>query len=334
MAAAEYAQNRAMIKGAAGSGWTTAITGLAQGAVDSSISYTLPNNTSAKVRVTGLGNSLYLLTAQGTAGTLVNSQASRRTSMLISMLSPKVNMLGALTTRGSTKIGGSSFINGNDTTQYSGWNCPTPGTYPKMPALTLNDTTNISTSGCGSYSCLSGSPKVKIDVTAADTNTYFDYGNGLKWPDLVGMASKTVSGGPTGITTTGGVCNTSSIGNWGDPNRASPAGACESYFPIIYAPGDLQVTGGVGQGILLVAGNLKVTGGFKWYGPVIVRKDLDTSGTGGHFNGGVMAANVNLDQNSVLGNAVITYSTCVLTEVMKNIGEPRPIAQRPWAELF
>ena len=38
--------------------------------------------------------------------------------------------------------------------------------------------------------------------------------------------------------------------NWGDP--ATPTGVCFGYFPIIYAPGNLRISGGYGQGILLV----------------------------------------------------------------------------------
>jgi hypothetical protein len=102
----------------------------------------------------------------------------------------------------------------------------------------------------------------------------------------------------------------------------------------MYAPGDLHVTGGYGQGILLVEGNFHVTGGFQFYGPVIVRGDLDTQGTGGHFNGGVMAANVNLAQNVVLGNAVITYSSCILQKVLQSSAVPTLMANRPWAELY
>ena len=55
---------------------------------------------------------------------------------------------------------------------------------------------------------------------------------------------------------------------------------------------------------------------------MIVKGDLDTQGTGGHFNGGVMAANVNLAQNTVLGNAVITYSSCILAKVLQASAVP------------
>lgn len=333
MAAAEYGQNRAVVSGPIGQGWNAAITNLAMGRVDSSMSFTTADGGRADVRVTRMGNSTYLISSQGSAGPSLLARARRRTSLLVTAVSPQLNMLGALTTRGATKIGGSSFINGNDTTQYPGWNCPPPGTNPPKPALVTSDTSQIQTSGCGGYTCLSGSPKYTQDPAAADTNTYFNYGSSA-WNDLVATA-RTTTGNPGGPSyNPDGSCNTSDVNNWGDPTRSTPARACESFFPVLYAPGDLHVTGGAGQGILLVNGNLKVTGGFKFFGPVIVRQDIDTQGTGGHFNGGVMAANVSLQQNTVLGNAVITYSSCVVQQVMAGIAIPRPLAERPWAELF
>ncbi len=335
MAAAEYGQNRTIVPGPVGLGWNAAITNMAMGRVDSLISLNTPDGGRAAVRVTRIGNATYLVASQGTAGSSIRSQARRRTSLLVSVIAPQMNMLGALTTQGSTKVGGSSYIDGTDGTTFPGWSCP--NTPPAAVAgIAISDSTAIQTSGCGGLSCVAGSPKIQQNPLAADTTTYFDYGNGITWNTLVAQANKTASGtiNGTGPSLVGGVCNTGDAQNWGDPTRGGIPTPCASYFPIIYAPGDLHISGGEGQGILLVAGALKVTGGFRFYGPVIVRGDLDTEGTGGHFNGGVMAANVNLAQNAVLGNAVVTYSSCVLAEVMGGLSQPRPLADRAWAELF
>ena len=40
-----------------------------------------------------------------------------------------------------------------------------------------------------------------------------------------------------------------------------------------------------GQGVLVINGSLSVQGGFEFYGPVIVRKSLKTTGTGNFSNG-------------------------------------------------
>ena len=88
--------------------------------------------------------------------------------------------------------------------------------------------------------------------------------------------------------------------NWGDP--FTPTSPCFSRFPIIHAQAGLTINGELGQGILLVEGDLAVQGGFEFFGIVMVRGKLKTNGTGGHFNGAVMAANVDLDDNTVIGD--------------------------------
>ena len=62
-------------------------------------------------------------------------------------------------------------------------------------------------------------------------------------------------------------------------------------------------------------------GGFRFYGLIIVRGELRTAGTGGHFNGTVLAANVAVggemtSQNTVSGNATFRYSSCALMSAL------------------
>jgi hypothetical protein len=67
---------------------------------------------------------------------------------------------------------------------------------------------------------------------------------------------------------------------------------------------------------------------------VIVKGRLKTTGTGGHFNGGVVAANIDLDQNSILGNAVITYSSCAVTKALTATAGGAPLRERSWVNLY
>jgi hypothetical protein len=168
---------------------------------------------------------------------------------------------------------------------------------------------------------------------AADTNTYFNFGS-LDWAQLTAMASKIASGGKTALpSVTNGVCDEADANNWGEPHKAN-GGPCVEYYPIIYADGHLTMNGGRGQGILLVEGDLHVQGGFEFYGPVIVRGMLKTAGTGGHFNGGVLAANVELDQNVVIGNAVIEFSRCTLLKALNGSATPTTAIERAWYEVY
>lgn len=331
MAVAEYGVSRTMFTDWKGSSWNT----MAIGAVDSTSNTFTSHGATARVKVTRIGDAatpVFLIASEGSAGSLLGAQARRRTSLIATLQPFGINLLGALTTRGALQMGGSSYINGNDT-PFAGWGCPGAG--PALPGVATGDSSLITTSGCNNLNCVAGNPPIEEDPAAQDTSTYFNYGNGVQWAQLTAMAkyvgTGTLAPAPVAVGT---ACQTGLATNWGDPNRAATPGPCEDYFPILYAPGNLNLLGGIGQGILLVEGDLHVAGGFQFYGPIIVRGDLDTQGTGGHFNGGVMAANVNLAQNVVLGNAVITYSSCILAKVLQSTAIPTPMVDRPWAELY
>ena len=279
----------------------------------------------ATVRVTRLNDQAFLVASEGVSG-----QARRRTAKLLVLNVPQLNILAALTARGATRIGGSSFIDGNDHS-YPGWDCPTPGA--PMPGIAASDTTDVTRSGCKDYNCVAGTPKVIETPAAADTNTYFNFG-GLDWKQLTAMASKIAGGTKTVLPSVlNGVCDINDASNWGEPVKAN-GGPCVDYYPIIYAPSDATLNGGRGQGILLVEGDLQVQGGFEFFGPVIVRGTLKTAGTGGHFNGGVMAANVDLDQNVVIGNAVISFSRCAILKALNSSAKLATATERAWYEVY
>jgi len=290
------------------------------------------------VQTTRLNTNLYMLVSTGFAGTGL-TQARHRTSSVLRINFPQMSVLATLTVRSALKLGGSSFIDGHDTPP-AGWtDCPPPG--PEQAGIATPDASTISLSGCTSLKCVDGSPDVKQTPAAGDTSTYFDFGNGINWQNLTAAATLTFPASGPAIqpqpTTTGGFCSTGSSTNWGDPTRSSPAGPCESYFPVIYVSGktgSTHVSGGVGQGVLLVDGDLLVDGGFQWYGPVIVRGHLSTQGTGGHFNGTVMAADVDLEASSFLGNALATYSSCANADALFGAGVPKKLLQRAWSELY
>lgn len=298
------------------------------------ITGTLPNNTgSFTTYVRRLNNELFLLRSVGQDPTA----SSQRTLAAIARLAViQMDFNAALTTRGSVKIGGSSFIDGVDANP-TGWSCPS-GALDTLAGLTTRDSSLISFSGCSDYSCLRGDPKIAPDPTINDS-TFFKFGD-LDWDELVAMATKVYPPGNVGPLNdlapvgTASTCTTATLSNWGEPRVPAIVAGCQNYFPIIYVDGNLKITGGIGQGILLVEGDLEVQGGAEFYGPVIIRGSLKTSGTGGHFNGGVMAANVDLELSSVLGDALISYSSCAILRALQFNAPGRLLGQRSWAELF
>jgi hypothetical protein len=79
-----------------------------------------------------------------------------------------------------------------------------------------------------------------------------------------------------------------------------------------------------------------MTGNFEFYGPIIVKGNFSTQGTGNKVFGGVMAANQGCTSgtcNSVSGNAHLQFSRCSLLSAL--IAQARPVlATRSWADMF
>ncbi len=290
------------------------------------------------VLVTKLTQRSFSILSAATAGTGRLARSRKRTLLSIRLSAPGFNFLGALTVRGGTTIGGSSFINGANTNPTTWTGCPV-ATDTKA-GLAIADSTLITYSGCPGGGCVAGSPRLLQTPAANDTTNYFKFGD-EDWATLTSAATKVLTGNVTvssvNPVVTNGVCDKSVAENWGAPSHTTPANACENYFPIIHAKGltsTLKLTGNKGQGILLVDGDLEISGGFEFYGPVIVRGRLKSTGTGGKLNGGVMAANVDLEQNLVSGNATITYSSCAVAEAIAGSANPRRIVQRAWTEVY
>jgi hypothetical protein len=260
-----------------------------------------------------------------------SQRARRRVAQLLKLQLLEIDIQAALTTRGPTKIGGSAEINGNDT-HPGQWACGAADS--SMSGVRVADAGDLETTGtqCSDGGCLFGNPPVEVDTTVSE-DTFFQYGD-VGWDELVAMADLLMASGTYKIqpSVIGGVCNVVDKSNWGDP--LTPTSPCFGRFPIIYAPGDLTVNGDVGQGILLVGGDLSVQGGFEFYGIVIVRGRLKTTGTGGHFNGSLMAANVDLDDNTVLGDALVQFSSCVVRRALAAASPGAPLRSRGWLQPF
>jgi hypothetical protein len=167
----------------------------------------------------------------------------------------------------------------------------------------------------------------------------------MTWSDLTSIATKHYTSAPSNPSpspaagTLSGTCNETNASNWGYPLASTHP--CFNFFPIIWLDNggtEWNFSGGIGQGILLVEGDLKVTGDFQFYGPIYIRGHIETAGGGGvqHFHGGMIAANADLEQNSVLGTADIVYSSCAIERAILNnsaLSRAKPLAQRSWVDL-
>jgi hypothetical protein len=280
------------------------------------------------------------------AATTVNrglySGATRRVGLVMKMFSPDLEPPAALTTRGTTQLTGNSEIQGGDypPPEWGSSYCSSYGTTNK-PGILANDTSVVDRmSGASRWY---GNPPVEEDVTIDDlTFTQFDE---VSWTELVAMAEKWLgSGGDITITQTNpslhadGTCNKFDPYNWGDPEN--PGATCGGYFPTVYINaygGEARVeSNGVGQGVLLVDGDLTLLGGFVWNGIIIVQGRFGTEGSGNRVYGGVLASNPDGDLQELVGGSEVTNSTCATTRaVLYNsaLTRLRPLTARSWVDL-
>ncbi|MGH7483060.1 MAG: hypothetical protein ACRELV_12970, partial [Longimicrobiales bacterium] len=71
-----------------------------------------------------------------------------------------------------------------------------------------------------------------------------------------------------------GVCDVADPLNWGSADSAHP---CAEHAPLIVAEGSLAITGGSGQGVLIVPGDLTLSGGARFAGLVLVGGRIDVA---------------------------------------------------------
>ena len=281
-------------------------------------------------RVLRLNRRLFLIesTGQDPGG------LSRRTLAGLVRLVPAPLAFGAaISVTGQFEANGSILILGDDRPP-PGRDCPSAGT--AVAGVAIGDAAGLILHGCADSACIHGDPPVRLVPALGDSASH--PADGAAWAALVAMASKVYDGegvlttnpSPVGTATT---CDMSARDNWGEAAVPPAVAGCAHFYPIVYARGDLRITGGSGQGILLVAGDLEVEGGFSFNGPVVVRGKLTVQGAGGRFTGGVKAASASLLPGGA-GTAELVFSRCAVDNALLSAAPASRLAERGWAELF
>lgn len=293
-----------------------------------------------EVSIQNANNFVYFITAKGdvTEGGDRWAGASRTIGIVSKMIFADIDPPAAFTTRGQTTVKGGAVIDGTNTTPPSwGPYCTGFATNDTTGVLT-NDTTAVGITGSGD---IIGNPEFDEDSTIVDS-TFTDFGD-MDWAELTTLAQaegKDVTSLLPTINTTGpavdgaGNCDEPVLTNWGDTLPSAP---CGSYFPLIYAGGDVTIqSGGIGQGVLLVDGNLDLRGDFLFYGIIIVQGNFETQGSGNRVIGAVMASNSGTLDQDVTGSSHVTYSTCAIRRAILNnasLSRARPLQERSWVDL-
>lgn len=290
-------------------------------------------------RITRLDDYTFWIMSDGYAGGTSGSLASHhRVNAVYRLAYPSFNILGALTVRGKVEVQGSSKVDGTDQIP-SGWTtggiCPATGA--GMPGVAAPDTTLVCNGNCpegkNEQQRIFGSPAESQNPAAADTSTYYKYGD-QNWNTLTANADIKLPGGNyKTLPTPSGACDYGDKMNWGDPGRTT---ACADYFPIIFIDGNLKIQANSrGQGVLLVNGDLEMAGGFEFNGIMIVRDDIKSTGNGNKVTGSAFAGNTyTTDNTSVSGNSEIQYSRCAIERASRGSSAIVRMKERGFVEVI
>jgi hypothetical protein len=311
--------------------------------------YTLSGQGTANVRYIRLNDETFWIVSEGLAivgnNTSLSRQARKRVGAILRLRIPTLEAKGAITAGGNVTVRGNAGVNGRDSIP-ANWGCT--NSQQNMPGIVVPPGSSVST--VGNSASIAGTPATATDTAAASASTYFGFGE-ENWSTLIAMKNVLIdsaSATPTRTpypTVSGGSCNKTDMGNWGEPMRTatyenSMTGAlqpdCYNYFPIIYAPGGLKLSGnGRGQGILLIKGNLEINGTFDWYGVIVVTNDIIRGNGNARVMGAVMARNeTTADASVISGTTSYNYSQCGVERALKGSAQVVQAKERAWAELY
>jgi hypothetical protein len=194
---------------------------------------------------------------------------------------------------------------------------------PIMPAgISLDSATTLTAAGAA----ITGSPAVLRPGPRTSPADFTRFGP-LDRSALLTVADRVVAGtlvfAPAAI---GGSCDTSARDNAGAPE--DPAHPCHDFFPLIVASGDLDVGGGEGQGILVVAGRLTLAPGVRFYGAILAG-EIDAPAF--ELHGALRTA-----RGGRLGG-FFHYSTCAIGRAAQRSGPLRKVFRpsgRVWLAPF
>jgi hypothetical protein len=305
---------------------------MATGAVISLPSTSVGGNAVYTASVRRVNTTLFLVQAEGRYLVAGNAITRRQVARLVRFDPPDLDPLAAVASRLTLEVAGAADINGRDSVPPAwGAYCPPPG--PTVPGIRDSVATITVTAPCTVLDCITGNPPVQVNDSAVTDAGFYSWGT-LTFGQMAAMADKTISGSVGGLgptTDPGPVCRTTDASNWGDP--LDPGGPCGNYFPIIHAPGDVTLTGGVGQGILLVEGDLTVAGPVSFYGAVMVKGSVQAS-DGNLIGALTINSSTGSPATTIGGTATVTYSRCVLDRVASGAAPTAALHERSWIQLY
>ena len=296
--------------------WNIAVT---PGQTMGPFTHTLSAGAMASVRLTRTSATNWWVVSEGTTtGTLL--RAARRTVNAAFRLDMPPSVIdAALSVADSARVTGTGAVIGTDSVEFVGA-CAGMTVVP-IAGIAAADTSRVT-----GLAGVAGTPPLIMDSTV--TRTFLALDSALV-PDIVLAAGAVVTPAPV---VSAGVCDTLAAGNWGDPG----GGPCGMYLPVVRALGDVTIRGGVGQGILVAAGDVVFENGASFAGLVMSADDFVTSAGGGSVLGAVIAGDARRgagDHTIVGSGGHIRRSSCRLVRARLAIAPPVRVKHRWWAEF-
>lgn len=285
------------------------------------------------VTVTKLNNYIFLVRSlgeyEGRSGVTV---AERTMAQLVKRYMPELDINSGAIVSGAVTVQGAVTLKGDDGVPTS-WTGCVPGA--TQPAIRSDSTVTVQ----------GGGPNVTPSVSSNDT-TVPNMARVLDtlFMQLASQANITFTSNPGSAapvdTTIGATtrCNTSRNTNWGDLVHTGSTTQCSNYYPLVYlnpgGPGNqISLNGGSGQGILLVNGDLKMNGNFKYAGLILVRGTYQTGGGTMDLTGSMLSSLVDTDPNKWNGSLTVQYSSCAVNNALVNLAVAAPTQYRGFMQF-
>ena len=265
-----------------------------------------------------------------------NLVASRLLAKMVKLVTPNIDIQAAVTSKGSPTITGNITISGINTTP-PGWPvCAGPDVAGVRSDQAISN---------GGSSVVVGTPDTKPnDSGVVDSIFTVPYYALLPRVTLNFPASGGGTYNGVAPTTTGSParCDKTNVDNWGEPYRGAAMGSvaqCETYFPVIHFANSfgngnvVHITGGRGQGILLVDGDVTMDGGFEFDGVVIALGNVAVQGNGTKVTGAILGQSVDAGLNTFAGTSLVSYSLCAIQAALNGSAVAVVLNERSWAQV-
>lgn len=312
--------------------WGATFSGMVPGDTRNVAATPVGSNAIYTASVRRLNATVFLVQSEGRFLVAGQPVTRRQVARLVRLNAPEIDPEGALTTRLGIVVTANAVIDGADNVP-GGWGVTCGTGFPALAGVLDSAGATDSTGICAG--CLTGSPPIRTSATGARMSVYDNFGS-VDFATLAASAEKVVAGpisgiGPSTLPGFPPTCNTADPANWGD--ALDPSGRCGNYFPIIYAPGDVELVSGRGQGVLLVQGNLTISGPFEFYGVIVVQGTV--TATNGQVYGALMTASAGgVPSGSIAGTSQVKYSHCAVDRSLTGASVPVPIRERAWVQLY